>query len=428
MRSIRPIADAEEPPEPRAQQLATATLEILFSLNYQTGQLRDYLQTIARGVSELMHMDWSVVTLCREHDFDQILASSLDLSTDPECLYPLHGTITQTVVETGCSLTVDDCQCVPDYGALPTGYRSYLGVPLRFADGTIIGTICSFHRTPRCYAPEDVRYVELFAERAATAIHNYQLYTQQVQFNETLEAEVARRTAQLEAAQVQLIEQARLAAIGEFTAMIVHEIRNPLTTVEMGLKALSGLELGGRDRTRLQLALSEEERLKHLLNEILLYAKPQVLQSQRLELNTWVSQHQTILTEMPWAQGRHLQVFAAPVPIWVQGDGEKLMQVLINLVSNACEAVPEGDTISLHLEQTETLACLQVHNGGTPISPDILSRLTQPFFSTKSTGNGLGLAIVQRIVEAHGGTLSIESTATAGTQFTVQLPVIWEEL
>ncbi len=421
------MAEVDGVTRSRAQELATATLEILFSLNYQTGQLQDYLRSIAQGVSELMQMDWSVVTLCRDHTFDQILASSLDSSADPAQLYPLHGTITQTVVETGCSLTVDDCQCAPEYGALPTGYRSYLGVPLRFADGTVMGTICSFHRTPRCYDPEEIKYVELFAERATTAIHNYQLYTQQVQFNEALEAEVAKRTAELKAAQTQLIEQARLAAIGEFTAMIVHEIRNPLTTIEMGLKALANLELGERDRTRLQLALGEEERLKHLLNEILLYAKPQILQTQRLELNDWVNRNLPPLTEMPCAQGRSIQVETTAIPIWIQGDPEKLMQILINLVSNACEAVSAGETITLRLWLTDTLACIQVHNGSNPIPPEILSQLTQPFFSTKANGNGLGLAIVQRIVVAHGGTLTIASTAEKGTRFTVQLPVTCEE-
>lgn len=112
---------------------------------------------------------------------------------------------------------------------------------------------------------------ELFAERAATAIDNYHLYQQQCQFNQILEAEVENRTAQLRAAQAKLVEQERLAAIGEFAAIIVHEIRNPLTTMIMGLKYAKKTLVTEAAQERLSLALSEASRLEKLLSQILLY-------------------------------------------------------------------------------------------------------------------------------------------------------------
>jgi signal transduction histidine kinase len=97
---------------------------------------------------------------------------------------------------------------------------------------------------------------------------------------------------------------------------------------------------------------------------------------------------------------------------------------LINIVQNACEAVTEGEKISVSFSSVTSSRqiCLQVQNRGTLISPELLPNLTKPFMTTKSAGNGLGLAIVKKIVEAHGGKLEIESSAIAGTIISVLFP------
>ena len=115
---------------------------------------------------------------------------------------------------------------------------------------------------------------------------------------------------------------------------------------------------------------------------------------------------------------------AVSQPIFVQGDKDKLKQVFINLVSNACEAIAEGEAVSwlIHVDGSRQTQ-IKVHNGGKPIPPDVLPHLTKPFFTTKSSGNGLGLASTRRIIEAHNGTLVIESTEENGTTVTVSLPL-----
>jgi PAS domain S-box-containing protein len=215
----------------------------------------------------------------------------------------------------------------------------------------------------------------------------------------------------------------RLAEIGELASMIVHEIRNPLTTLLLGLNAFKRLELPEQYQTYRSLALDEGERLQRLLNQILLYAKPQNLTQSEVELNRFVDEMLSTLREMPVAVGKQLRFTAASSSIKVLADPDKLKQVVINLVANAFEAVEESGVITISL-QTEAAhrVCLQVHNGGAPIPADVLPKLTKPFVTTKSSGTGLGLAIVKRIVEAHGGELSIESSAAMGTTITVQLP------
>jgi PAS domain S-box-containing protein len=221
----------------------------------------------------------------------------------------------------------------------------------------------------------------------------------------------------------------RLAEIGELAAMIVHEVRNPLTTVMMGLKSLSSLELSERYQLRLALAQDEADRLQRLLNEILLYARDQVLTTELLDLNILFRDEMLApIQNLPIAQERQVNLTVPEHPVLVWGDRDKIKQVFINLLTNACEAVPSGDTITWIVapEAEQCLVRVTVHNGGDPIPPDILSQMTKPFFTTKSSGNGLGLAIVKRIVEAHQGQLALESSTSTGTCITVTLPLCSE--
>jgi signal transduction histidine kinase len=403
-------------------------IEALSSLLEYVGDLNRYLERIASSVCQLLKIDVTVITLCEGEGFDRVVASS-DGEED-HALYTLHGTVTGTVVASGRSLIVEDTRLNPDAGEIPDGYLCYLGVPLRTPHGDTIGTICSFNYSPRTFGEEEVRTVELFAERAAMAIAHYRLYKEQQRFNEILEAEVVKRTQELRAAQSKLIEKERLAAIGEFAAMIVHEIRNPLTTVKMGLKAFERLALAAPDQLRLALASEEANRLEELLNEILQFSKPQrAMQTEAVDLAALLRDVVTQIQETPIAQKRVIELAIAPALPPVMGDRNKLKQVCLNLLRNACEAVPEGDRIRCTLlldadaPHPPQRLCLSIQNGGPPIPPEDLPKLTRPFYSTKTGGTGLGLALVKRILDAHGGSLSIQSNATEGTTVTVCLLV-----
>ncbi|MBD2184443.1 GAF domain-containing sensor histidine kinase [Aerosakkonema funiforme] len=408
---------------PRAWQQAQRILEVLSSLNYRAGELDRYLHEIASGLSQLLGLDWSVVTLCQDGK-EKVMASSLDMG-EGEHIYSLHGLLTETVVRSGQTLAVEDALACQEYGQPPEGYASYLGVPLRTSQGEVIGTICSFCVLSRHFLEEEMRVAELFAERAATAINDYNLYQQQRQFNEVLEAEVAKRTEELRATQTKLIEQERLAAIGEFAATIVHEIRNPVTTIMMGLNYFKKKSVTAPDRERVALAIDEAYRLQNLLNEILHYAKPQILQLEEIELNSLIQKMLSVLREMPEAVERKIEFIPTSSGVTIMGDKDKLKQVLINLVRNGCEAIAPGEAVTCEVELSKDLrqACLQIRNDGTIIPSHILPKLTQPFCSTKSGGTGLGLAIVKRIVDAHNGIFSIKSARETGTIASIYIPL-----
>jgi signal transduction histidine kinase len=397
-------------------------LEFLTTLSYRSGDLGQYLHEIACGVSRLLQADWSIVTVC-QGETGQILANSSKLG-EKDYGFSMPGALANEIIQTGRSLIVEDVREVRQSNPFEE-YLCYLGVPLRTVHGEISGTICSFFRQPRQFTEIEVRTIELFAERAATAIDNYCLYQQQQQFNERLEREVANRTEELRVAQAKLVERERLAAIGEFAAMIVHEVRNPLTTMLMGLRyAKNQLETTSA-QDRLTLSLAEADRLQQLLNEILLYAKPQVLKLTKVNIGEFLSGLIVQIRELPEATERHIEFTNASLDADVLGDLNKLKQVFINLLRNACEAIAPGHTITCNVtnDPTSPQICICIHNFGEAIPADILPKLTEPFCSTKPSGTGLGLAIVKRIIIAHGGELSIQSDLRSGTTIKVYLPL-----
>lgn len=164
-------------------------VEVLAVLSYRSGELKPYLEKIAIAVSELLTLDWSVVTLCRG-DEERILASSFDIGEEADETYSLHLTVTGYVFQNGCPLVVEDTELTTEYGESEEGYRSYLGVPLRLSTGELVGTVCSFHTTPRRFDEEEVKLASIFAERAASAIENYQLYQQLQEMNKALKQQL----------------------------------------------------------------------------------------------------------------------------------------------------------------------------------------------------------------------------------------------
>ena len=223
---------------------------------------------------------------------------------------------------------------------------------------------------------------------------------------------------------VKLAEHDRLAAIGTFVSGIAHEIRTPLSTVIMAIEYLQQTELAEGARKRTRLAHEEAARIARLLDEILLYAKPLKLELDSIEmgefLRRFVASHQEIAEE----RGVHFLVRLETDRCLVMGDRDRLTQVLINLANNAAEAAPEGSEIEWRLTRDDAgqLMVLEVVNGGEPIPADALERLFTPFFTSKPQGTGLGLPIVRRMVEAHGGDIRIRSDTT-GTRVRVRIPL-----
>ncbi len=218
---------------------------------------------------------------------------------------------------------------------------------------------------------------------------------------------------------IQLVENTRLATIGQFASGIVHEIRNPLATISLALehlRALEGLPPGAHKRA--ELAGDEVARLERLLADILLYAKPLTLERVPLDLHRLVQE--TALAEcQEAAEFVSTPAACASIP----ADADRLRQVLINLLRNALQASPADARVRIECGKVgDDWVEVRISNRGEPIPHGDLERIFEPFFTSKSGGTGLGLPIVRRIVHAHGGDISLHSDNEQGTRAILRLP------
>lgn len=390
----------------------------LAALSYRSGELDDYLRHICQAVLDVLGDGAAAVTLYRNGK-KNVLAR---VPHSPKVGVPLdvHGQLSTFVVESGEILRVKDALANPQYGNPPAGYCSYLGIPLKLPNGKIVGTLCYFDECTREYGDEDAQVASLFAERVAIALDNYELYLQLKDHSENLEALIEQRTRELLAARDKIAHQEKLAAIGEFATRLTHEIRNPLATIRLALEYVER-QSDERAGKRASLASSEVSRLERMLNEVLVYARPANLNRQPIHLadfvDAFLSTHEHLFEPKQVRVVLHKP--SNPV-VWA--DPDKLNQILLNLITNALDAVDPQQAIECTITESAQWGRLQIQNGGAVIPPEKLDQITEAFVSGKPNGSGLGLAIIKSLVEVHQGELAIESNPSTGTVVSVSLP------
>jgi signal transduction histidine kinase len=215
----------------------------------------------------------------------------------------------------------------------------------------------------------------------------------------------------------------RLYALGQLSAGLAHEVRNPLASIE-GAAAVLQRETQSEERRRefLDIIRKEARRLNRLLSSFLDFAKPKDPDLQVVEIGRLFD---SVIVLARHARGSNHLVFKKniqPGLVSLQCDPEQLEQVLLNLLMNAIQAMPEGGTVLLAARQEEATITIDVHDEGCGISQDNAERVFDPFFTTKEGGSGLGLSVAYQIVNQHGGRLSIARNSPQGVTVRVMLP------
>ncbi len=214
----------------------------------------------------------------------------------------------------------------------------------------------------------------------------------------------------------------RLAAIGGLAASVAHEVRNPLAAIS-GCAELLATEVQGEENERLlRVVRSETSRLANIVSELLDYTRPRTLQRSHVDLRRLLDELADGLRADPGHAKIELVLGLPKEPVEADIDATQLAQVLWNLVRNAVQAMGGQGRLELGLAQTRDEVRLSVRDHGIGIPDEDIERIFEPFFSKKEGGSGIGLALVHRIVEEHGGAIQVHSIVGEGTQFVIRLP------
>jgi two-component system sensor histidine kinase PilS (NtrC family) len=215
----------------------------------------------------------------------------------------------------------------------------------------------------------------------------------------------------------------RLADLGRVAAGLAHELRNPLASMSGCIELLrSGAASSGEDQRLMDIVLREAARLDQLVTRFLQFSRPAPPRREDVDLGALAAETLEVFANDPAAARVRIERALEPVRAWC--DPDQLRQVFWNLLLNAAQAARgEGGRVRVRTAGApDGGAVLEVQDDGVGIAPGDLPQVFTPFFTTRERGTGLGLATVQRIVDAHGGTVAIESEPGAGTRFEVRLP------
>ena len=252
-------------------------------------------------------------------------------------------------------------------------------------------------------------------------------------WNRILSGQVARHTRDLSEARNrlestfdELLVTKKIAAVGRLALGLVHEIRNPLSAIQMNMQMIrKKIRPDGALRENFSLAEGEIRRLNRLLTDVLDFARSRPLRLRSADLAEIVSALLKLLSQR-LEQQQIAAVVLIKEPLQLVCDPEQIHQVLLNLLLNAIEAMEDSDkprVLTINACSRDGMALLLVSDTGQGIAEDMREQLFEPFFTTKS-GGGLGLSILQTIVMRHGGMVTVESKPGLGAAFTVTLPLL----
>lgn len=230
--------------------------------------------------------------------------------------------------------------------------------------------------------------------------------------------------SELRIVQEELVRKEQLAAVGGLSAVIAHEVRNPLAIIKNAVSGLRRATLRPADRSVLLGILEEEvDRLSRLVRDLLAYARPVAPEAEDVPLRG-------IVEKAIEAVGRHQEVDEVEVDLridpelMVHADADLLEQALTHVTANALQAMPDGGTLTIEASSVGTPAQVRLSLTDTGAGMDalVLKKAQDPFFTTRPAGTGLGLAIVNRVAKTHGGEVEIESELGGGATITLVLP------
>jgi two-component system sensor histidine kinase HydH len=241
-------------------------------------------------------------------------------------------------------------------------------------------------------------------------------------WNRSLGREVELKTRELLESQERLVRSERFAAVGEAASYVSHEIKNPLMVIG-GLAQQVERHLEDQSsKEKLQIIQTEVKRLENFLGDLRDFLRPLPPVKQAIDLNQVIEEVETLMADNARQKGVTLACRRAPRLPQVEVDPNQIKQVLLNLIKNSLEAMDSGGQIILASGADPHQVWFSIQDTGPGMSEEVLEKIFNPFFTTKETGTGLGLAVIHKIITDHHGSIGVESAPGKGAKFLVRLP------
>ena len=383
---------------------------------------------LTKGLVEQVPVVQASLYLPTGADSETLVCSSRAISTALEAP-PGHPTLDPRLVLwlrfTGKPVTLDELayRAAQDFGLREVlsdleSAGAALLVPI-ILDGNLAGVLVIGEKlSGEVFDAVEIDLIQTLAGQTAIALQNARLY-----------GDLQRQMHELKTTQQQLLQAAKLAAIGELAAGVAHELNNPLTViVGRNDQIMRRLRKADPEAVSLGEAIKAEAlRATRIVRGLLDFSRRREPKREPLNVNLLVPRSLDLLQTKLRRRDIDVQLHLDPTLPPLLGDMDQITQVLINLLGNAIDAMPEGGRLTVETSHPAELdrVALSVQDSGTGMTPDQIEHIFEPFYSTKpeGEGTGLGLSVTLGIVKSHGGSISVQSEPGCGTTMTVQLPV-----
>jgi len=365
-------------------------------------QERDMLENMATS------MDAGLALIGRDYRIiwaNNLLKQISGTDLDNKLCYPIFNKSNQICHDCGVKKVFENGATVDrhDYNFKFEGHDDWVELivtPVKDKDGKVIAAL----------------------ELVVNITERKRLQTKLGEYSQKLEELVQKRTLQLKNTQAELVKSERLAAIGELAGMVGHDLRNPLTGIKNSAYFLKkkGSEISPAQSQEMLETIDKCVNYSNkIVNDLLDYSREVHLEQQGESLKKLLAESLCLL-ELPEKIEVQDQLSDEPT---VNVDADKIKRIFINLIKNAVDAMPNGGKITVASQQVNGRLEVSFSDTGRGISDEVLPKLFSPLFTTKAQGMGFGLAICKRIIEAHGGTITVKTVKEKGTTFTLTFPV-----